>query len=376
MKILLLPDSFKGSLSAHRAASILEEAARKVFPDAEVVSWPVADGGEGTLALVQKAAGGALLPVPVTGPCGQRVQARYLSVGQTAVIELAEAAGLGKRLPGWSAMRTTTLGVGQLIAHALEVGHTRIVIALGGSATTDLGCGMAAALGTQFLDEGGRPFVPTGETLGLVRSVRLNGYFFQKKGGPRIEALCDVSNPLYGPEGAAEVFAPQKGATPGEVKRLDAGLRHVASLFEKRGARINELPGGGAAGGTGAGVAAFLNGRLVSGIDALLDLMKFEAAAKTADLIVTGEGCVDAQTKGGKVAAGIARRSAGTPVVVLAGSVAADRRELDALYKLGVTAVLPILRRPATLGDAMREAPENLAAAAESFFRIWAAKRG
>ena len=255
MKILLLPDSFKGSLSAQRAADILCAAANEVLPDAEVVKLPAADGGEGTLEAVKAAVGGAYLPLPVTGPCGQSVQARYLSVGDTAVIELAQAAGLGQRLPGFSPMRTTTYGVGQLISHALQVGHRRIVLGLGGSATTDMGCGMAAALGTQFLNAKGQPFLPVGETLHLVKGVRLNGFFFQKK-APRIEALCDVENPLYGTNGAAYVFGPQKGADADEVKRLDAGLRVVAGLFEKQGAKVNSLPGGGAAGGAGAGASS------------------------------------------------------------------------------------------------------------------------
>lgn len=297
MIILLLPDSFKGSLSAQRAADILCAAANEVLPDAEVVKLPAADGGEGTLEAVKAAVGGAYLPLPVTGPCGQSVQARYLSVGDTAVIELAQAAGLGQRLPGFSPMRTTTYGVGQLISHALQVGHRRIVLGLGGSATTDMGCGMAAALGTQFLNAKGQPFLPVGETLHLVKGVRLNGFFFQKN-APRIEALCDVENPLYGTNGAAYVFGPQKGADADEVKRLDAGLRVVAGLFEKQGAKVNSLPGGGAAGGAGAGVACFLNGRIASGIDVLLDLRKFDDLVKTADLIVTGEGSVDGQTAG------------------------------------------------------------------------------
>ena len=368
MKILILPDSFKGSLSAGQAAAQIERAARKVFPEAQIESFPIADGGEGTLEMIEKAAGGAFLPIEVMGPCGQRVRSRYLSVGDTAVVELAEAAGLGLRLPGFSPMKTTTIGVGQIIAEALHVGHRRIVIALGGSATTDCGCGMAAALGTQFLDAEGRPFLPTGATLSLVRGIRLNGFFFGKH-APRIEALCDVENPLYGPQGAAYVFGPQKGATPEEVKILDAGLKNIADLFQKRAAKLASLKGSGAAGGTGAGVAGFLNGRLLSGIDALLDLMKFEDAAKTADLIITGEGAVDSQTKGGKVAAGIARRAAGKPVVLFTGANMLDEKGLEELYGLGITSVLPILQKPSTLGEAMSVAGENLHIAALNFFR-------
>ena len=363
MKILLLPDSFKGSLSAQRAADILCAAANEVLPDAEVVKLPAADGGEGTLEAVKAAVGGAYLPLPVTGPCGQSVQARYLSVGDTAVIELAQAAGLGQRLPGFSPMRTTTYGVGQLISHALQVGHRRIVLGLGGSATTDMGCGMAAALGTQFLNAKGQPF------LHLVKGVRLNGFFFQKK-APRIEALCDVENPLYGTNGAAYVFGPQKGADADEVKRLDAGLRVVAGLFEKQGAKVNSLPGGGAAGGAGAGVACFLNGRIASGIDALLDLMKFDDLVKTADLIVTGEGSVDGQTAGGKAVQGIARRAAGKPVIVFSGSAKLDPASWEKLRASGVAAVFPIVQEPCTLAEAMAKASENLRVTALNVFSL------
>lgn len=373
MKILLLPDSFKGSLSAFEAADILEKAARAVFPQAEIISYPMADGGEGTMDAIQKAAGGTLLPAQINGPCGQRLQTQYLSLGQTAVIELAKAAGFSQRLPGFSTSTMTTFGVGELIDTALRVGHRHIVLALGGSCTTDAGCGMAAALGTQFFDTSGRRFIPTGRGLSAIKNICLNSYFFQP-GAPKIEALCDVSNPLFGSQGAACVFGPQKGATPDEVKLLDEGLKHLADLFKKRGARLNTLMGGGAAGGTGAGVAAFLHGRLISGVDAMLNILKFEEIVKDVDLIVTGEGCLDEQTAAGKVAAGIAHRAQGKPVVVLTGSVKADPKALEKLHELGVTAVFSILREPGTLSDAVRNAADNLHATATNVFRLWQAK--
>lgn len=374
MKILILPDSFKGSLSAKRAAGVIESAAREVFPDAAVTSLPLADGGEGTLEMIKSAAGGAYLPLEVTGPCGQRVQARYLSLGDTAVIELAQAAGLGLRLPGFSPLRTTTFGVGQLVAHALQVGHRRIVLTLGGSATTDAGCGMAVALGTQFFDKNGTAFIPTGDSLEHVKTIRLNGFFYQKN-APRIDALCDVSNPLCGPQGAARIFGPQKGASPQEVEVLEAGLKHLADIYQNRGARLNSLPGSGAAGGTGAGVAAFLNGRLISGIDALLDLIKFDQLAADADLILTGEGCVDGQTLSGKVPVGIARRAGGRPVVVFAGANKLSEEESVRLREAGVTAVFPVVQGPSTLAEAMRaaDAEANLAATARNVLMLWKA---
>ena len=229
--------------------------------------------------------------------------------------------------------------------------------------------GMAAALGTQFLNAKGQPFLPVGETLHLVKGVRLNGFFFQKN-APRIEALCDVENPLYGTNGAAYVFGPQKGADANEVKRLDAGLRVVAGLFEKQGAKVNSLPGGGAAGGAGAGVACFLNGRIASGIDVLLDLMKFDDLVKTADLIVTGEGSVDGQTAGGKAVQGIARRAAGKPVIVFSGSAKLDPASWEKLRASGVAAVFPIVQEPCTLAEAMAKASDNLRVTALNVFSL------
>lgn len=305
MKILLIPDSFKGSLSSARLCAIMKKAALDVMPDAQVTSIPAADGGEGTLDVIRNSIGGSFVVHSVTGPCGQPVSARYLSAGDTAYVELAEAAGLQHRLPGFSAANTTTFGAGQLIGEALNAGHRRIVITLGGSCTTDAGCGMAAALGVRFTAPNGRSFIPTGATLGAIRHIALNPFFFES--GVRIEALCDVTNPLCGPNGSARVFGPQKGATPEMVETMEAGMAHLATIFERnKGPKLADMPCAGAAGGCGAGVVAFLNGRLLSGSDALLDLMNFSALAADADFIVTGEGMVDDQTAGGKLVSAVA----------------------------------------------------------------------
>lgn len=368
MKILLIPDSFKGSLSSARLCAIMKKAALDVMPDAQVTSIPVADGGEGTLDVIRNSIGGSFVVHSVTGPCGQPVSARYLSAGDTAYVELAEAAGLQHRLPGFSAANTTTFGAGQLIGEALNAGHRRIVITLGGSCTTDAGCGMAAALGVRFTAPNGRSFIPTGATLGAIRHIALNPFFFQS--GVRIEALCDVTNPLCGPNGSARVFGPQKGATPEMVETMEAGMAHLATIFERnKGPKLADMPCAGAAGGCGAGVVAFLNGRLLSGSDALLDLMNFSALAADADLIVTGEGMVDDQTAGGKLVSAVAARANGTPVVVLAGGIA-EGTNLEALYEKGVTAVMPVTSRPMTLGEAMSGGAEGVRLTATQLFRL------
>ena len=334
----------------------MKKAALDVMPDAQVTSIPAADGGEGTLDVIRNSIGGSFVVHSVTGPCGQPVSARYLSAGDTAYVELAEAAGLQYRLPGFSAANTTTFGAGQLIGEALNAGHRRIVITLGGSCTTDAGCGMAAALGVRFTAPNGRSFIPTGATLGAIRHIALNPFFFQS--GVRIEALCDVTNPLCGPNGSARVFGPQKGATPEMVETMEAGMAHLATIFERnKGPKLADMSCAGAAGGCGAGVVAFLNGRLLSGL------------AADADLIVTGEGMVDDQTAGGKFVSAVAARANGTPVVVLAGGIA-EGTNLEALYEKGVTAVMPVTSRPMTLGEAMSSGAEGVRLTATQLFRL------
>ena len=369
-KWILMPDSFKGTMSSLEICRLMREALLRHVPDAEVVSIPVADGGEGSVEAFLAAMGGHRVEVPCTGPDFRKISGFYglLADGYTAVIEMAAAAGLPLMEGRLCAEGATTYGVGELILAAIRDGARRIILGLGGSATNDGGCGCAAALGVRFLDGTGAEYVPVGGTLDRLCRIDMS-HRFPLLNGVEIVTMCDVDNPLCGPNGASAVFGPQKGATPDEVKVLDAGLKNIADLFQKRAAKLNTLRGAGAAGGTGAGVAAFLNGRLLSGIDALLDLMKFEEAAKSADLIITGEGAVDTQTKGGKVAAGIARRAAGKPVVLFTGANMLGEKDLGALYELGITAVLPILQKPSTLGEAMADAKTNLHLAALNFFR-------
>ena len=324
MRLLVAPDSFKGSLSATRVCEIVTDAVRLADPSAEVVSVPLADGGEGTVDAFLVGAGGRPVDVTVTGPWGERVRARYgVLADGAAVIEMAAAAGLplvGRRLdPG----RTTTYGVGELIVHAARAGAPRIVVGLGGSATNDGGTGAAAAAGIRFLDARGRPFVPVGDSLAEIAHLDPARAASALK-GVEIITMCDVDNPLCGPRGAAAVYGPQKGATPDHVARLDAGLAHLAALIQQElGVDVRHLPGAGAAGGMGAGMVAFFGSTLRSGIETVLDTVAFDRKLAGADWVITGEGNFDAQTFQGKAVSGIARHAqrAGVPVIVVAGRV-------------------------------------------------------
>ena len=342
-RYVLIPDSFKGTMTSAEVCDILREEILTAQPEAEVVSIPVADGGEGSVDAFLAALGGEKVFCPCHGPYMEEMTGFYglLPGGDTAVVEMAAAAGLPLVGEHRRADRTTTYGVGELIAHAAARGVRKIILGLGGSATNDGGCGAAAALGVQFLNEAGTPFLPVGGTLDQLARVDVSGR------SPLLDAIdfvtmCDIDNPLCGPAGASAVFGPQKGANPDMVRRLDENLAHLAAIL-RRDLKIDvlDLPGGGAAGGMGAGAAAFFGSRLQMGIDTVLDTVDFRRRVAGADLILTGEGQLDSQSLRGKVVVGVARRAAalGVPVVALVG---AAETELEPLWALGVTGVFPI----------------------------------
>lgn len=342
-KIIVMSDSFKGSLSSEAIAALAEAVIPQVYPHCQVIGLPVADGGEGTVACLHHILGGELVPVDVTGPWGDSVRAIYARMGDTAVVETASAAGLpmvGRRK---DPSRTTTFGVGQLIRHAVEHGAHKIILGLGGSATNDGGCGAAAALGVKFYREDGAEFCPVGATLSQIHRIDTKGAVPCLR-GVTIEAMCDIDNPLCGARGAAAVFAPQKGADAAMAAQLDQGLRHLADVVEAElGRSILNLPGAGAAGGFGGGASALLNATLRPGIDVVLDAIAFEDRIAGADFIITGEGRLDGQSLGGKVPIGIARRAKALhiPVIAIVGVVG---DEIDAVYQAGITAVFPTNR--------------------------------
>ena len=337
-KCVVVSDSFKGTVSSREICAIAQQVIPRHFPACEVVCIPVADGGEGTVDCLIQAMGAQRVEVTVTNALGEKSAAAYARIGELAIIEMAAAAGLPQvgalRCPGTA----TTYGVGELIAHAVHSGCRKILLGLGGSATNDGGCGCAAALGVGFLDADGQSFVPVGDTLGHIARIDTAEAAALLR-SVEITVMCDVTNPLYGPTGAAYVFAPQKGADAEKVKSLDAGLRHFGDVIRSQyGLDVGAMPGAGAAGGMGAGCVALLGGTIQSGIDAVLDVTGFDRQLEGADLVITGEGRIDSQSADGKVVSGVARRTRakGVPLIAIAGGIADSA---GAVYDIGVSAM-------------------------------------
>jgi glycerate 2-kinase len=332
VRVVVAPDKFEGSLTAGQAARAVEAGLKRARPDAEVVRLPVGDGGAGTLDAVV-AAGFERVGVRATGPTGEPVDAAIAVRGSSAFVEMAEASGL-RRLPGGrrAPLQATTYGTGELVRAALDRGARELVLGIGGSATTDGGAGMARALGARFLDEHGAELPDGGAALLRLAHVEAGGL------DPRLRQVAvtvasDVDNPLVGPHGAAAVYGPQKGASPQDVLLLDSALRRYARvLAADLGVDLAEVPGAGAAGGLGAGAIAFLRARLRSGIELILELIGFDRQVEAADLVVTGEGKIDAQTLRGKAPAGVAKAATahGVPVIALGGIVEVSAHELRA----------------------------------------------
>lgn len=337
-KCVVVSDSFKGTVSSREICEIAQRVIPRHFPACEVVCIPVADGGEGTVDCFVQAMGAQRVGVTVTNALGEKSAAAYARIGELAIIEMAAAAGLPQvgalRCPGTA----TTYGVGELIAHAVDSGCRKILLGLGGSATNDGGCGCAAALGVRFYDADGQSFVPVGDTLGRIARINTAEAAALLR-SVEITVMCDVTNPLYGPTGAAYVFAPQKGADAEKVKSLDAGLRHFGDVIRSQyGLDVSAMPGAGAAGGMGAGCVALLGGTIQSGIDAVLDVTGFDRQLEGADLVITGEGRIDSQSADGKVVSGVARRTRakGVPLIAIAGGIADSA---GAVYDIGVSAM-------------------------------------
>ena len=333
MNILIVPDSFKGTLTAQQVCDIIGQAFADTIKDTKILKLPAADGGEGLCACLHKIAGGRMIKARVSGAFFEKMTAEYLMLDGTAVIEMAACAGLTIAGENKNPEKATTFGVGELIADAISNGAKNILLGLGGSATNDCGAGMAAALGFEFYDENGISFVPTGGTLNRISKI------VEPENSIKISvtAACDVENPLYGENGAAFVFAPQKGADEAMVNRLDSGLCHAAEIIKRAlGTEVSQIAGAGAAGGMGAGAVAFLGAKLEKGIDILLDAADFDKKAEWADLIITGEGKLDYQSVNGKVISGVAERGAkhDKKVIAICGSRGHGAEEIK---KLGVS---------------------------------------
>ena len=369
-KVVLVPDSFKGTMSSCEISRIVKEQILRFWPDAAVIAIPVADGGEGSVDAFLSAVGGKKVDLQVKGPYFEEIESFYgVLPDGTAVIEMAAAAGLSLANGRLDPERTTTFGVGQLMAHALDGGCRKIILALGGSCTNDGGCGAAAALGVRFLDQTGELFVPTGKTLQNICTIDLADLHPQIKRAD-VTLMCDINNPLCGERGAAAVFAPQKGADGAMVCRLDEGLAHLAkTVRQELGADILTLPGAGAAGGMGGGMAAFLGARMQMGIETVFDLCDFEKAGADADLVITGEGRLDSQSLGGKVVVGVAKRAKklGVPVIALVGDVGDG---IESVYETGLDGVFSINRVAVPFAQAKERAPQDLADTAADLCRF------
>ncbi|MBS7174668.1 glycerate kinase family protein [Massiliimalia timonensis] len=369
-RFIIIPDSFKGTISSIEICEIIKQKAQLIFPDCDVVTLPVADGGEGTVDCFLQAMPGEKVSCQVTGPWFEQVDSFYGIFGKTAVIEMAAAAGLPMVEDRKDPSKTTTYGVGELMKHAMEHGATEIVLGMGGSCTTDGGCGCAAALGAKFYREDGSEFVPVGENLDQIARVDLQEVEKLCK-GVSITAMCDVENPMYGSRGAAYVFGPQKGAGPRMVEMLDQNLKALAKIMEEQLglAGLPQQEGAGAAGAFGAGAVAFLEAKLNSGIETVLDHVHFDEHLKTADAVFTGEGRFDSQSLDGKVISGVARRTkaAEIPLYVIAGDLA---RDIPDAYSRGVTAMFSINRNAIPFEEAKKHSKEDLAFMAENIFRL------
>ena len=361
-KIILIPDSFKGTMSSAEICAISTAEIKKEFPLAEVDSIPVADGGEGSVDCFLQAMGGERIQVEVKGPFFENGLSFYglLEAGKIAVIEMASCAGLpmveGRMAPD----ETTTYGVGQLMLDAVSRGAKKLIIGLGGSCTNDGGCGVAAACGIKFMDKLGREFIPVGGTLKDICRIDVSGKAPQLE-GIEIIAMCDIDNPLCGPQGAAFVFGPQKGADENMVDSLDKGLLHMATVIKDNLHQdVLEIPGAGAAGGLGAGMKAFFDADLQMGIEVVLDTVRFEERIHSADLVISGEGRIDTQSLRGKVVIGVARRTkaAKVPLVAIVGDIGDN---IEDAYELGVAGIFSINRVAIDYSKARKRSCQDLA---------------
>lgn len=373
MKIIIAPDSFKDSLSAEGVAQAIAQGLAQVWPDAQLVQCPMADGGEGTVEAVLAACHGQLRSQTVQGPLGDTVQAHWgwLADSHTAIIEMAEASGLQLVAPGQrDACSSSTFGTGELIRAALDQGARRIILAIGGSATNDGGAGAMQALGVQLFDAHHQPLAPGGLALGGLARISLENL------DPRLaqvsfEIAADVNNPLCGAHGASAIFGPQKGASPAQVQQLDAALGHFADHCAKVLPKdVRDEPGSGAAGGLGFAAKAFLGAQFRAGVEVVAELVGLDAAVCGADLVITGEGRFDAQTLRGKTPFGVARiaRRHKVPVIVLAGTLGDGYEQM---YAHGVDAAFALPSGPMSLEEACREAPRLLRDRASDIARVW-----
>ncbi|WP_169051286.1 glycerate kinase [Bifidobacterium longum] len=370
-RYLCAPDSFKESLTAMEAARAMAQGIENADHDAEVRCLPMADGGEGTARALVDAAGGSMRAVPVHDPLGRPVEGHFglLADGTTAVVETAEASGLAlleakERNP----LIASSYGTGELMLAAVRSGAKRIIVGLGGSATNDAGAGLLQALGVRLLDKNGNDLAHGGAALANLTTIDISTMDPALK-NVAITAACDVTNPLTGPTGASAVFGPQKGASKDDVATLDAALAHFAQVIDSQlGVAVNDVPGAGAAGGIGAALKGFLNAEFRPGIAIVIEQSGLDAAAQWADVVFTGEGSIDFQTKFGKTPAGVAETAKrhGKPVIAVAGHIGTG---IDELHEVGIDAVFGIAPGAASLSELLADAAANVTRTTEQIVR-------
>lgn len=370
-KYILIPDSFKGTMSSDEICNIMKKAILNNQADADIVSIPVADGGEGSVDAFLKAIGGEKIYISVMNPYMEEMESFYgiTADGKTAIIEMAACAGLPLVEDRKNPLLTTTYGVGQLMKDAMKRGCSRIIMGLGGSCTNDGGCGAAAALGVRFYNHEGIPFVPVGGTLKEITNVDLSHQLEELK-HVEIITMCDINNPLYGENGAAYIFGPQKGADDKIVVELDNGLRHLSEIVERALNRcLSQLEGAGAAGGMGFGMVAFLNSTLQMGIETVLDTVGFDQLLDDVDYVFTGEGKIDNQSMSGKVVIGIAKRTKerNIPLIAIVGDIGDN---IEEAYERGVTGIISINRVAVEYKEAKKRAREDLYLTMDNLMRM------
>lgn len=378
-KCIVVSDSFKGTLSSKEICTIATEGLTTFFPGCEVVTVPVADGGEGTVDCFREACSGTPVTLTVRGPYDEPVEATYLMLGEDhAVVEMASSSGLPMVGENKNPCKTSTYGVGQQIRHAVENGCKTITLGLGGSATNDGGCGCAAALGVRFLNAAGEAFVPVGGTLSEIDVIDVSEAEALLD-DVQIVVMCDIDNPMHGKTGAAYIFAPQKGADPEMVEFLDGQLKSLDQAIRRNlGKDVSSVPGSGAAGAFGAGMLAFFGAELKSGIETVLDIVKFDELLEGCDLVFTGEGRLDHQSIDGKAISGVAKRAKAknVPVIVIAGSVTEEMENNPTLYELGVSAAFSINRQAQDFSVSKDHSKENYTYTFNSILRLIRMARG
>lgn len=371
MKIVIAPDSFKGSLTASEVADIIGNAAEQNFPGCFLTKIPIADGGEGTLTAFVEMCGGCYRELAVRGPMDKMVNARYgILPGEKVMIEMSQACGLTlipreQRNP----MKSSSYGLGQILLHVLEEGYRNIIVAIGGSATNDGGIGAMAALGVLFTDKDGRELEPDGESLNRIAEIDVSRMTPLLKEAS-ITVMCDVNNPLLGPDGATYVYGPQKGADEEMLVKLETGMKNYADIIQRKtGISLHRMPGAGAAGGMSAALVTFTGAALRSGIDSMLDAIGFEDKIRNADLVVTGEGKLDEQSACGKVVHGVGKicERHGIPVIAVVGGMA---HGANMIYSHGVASIMVTVNKAMELDEAMADARALLADAADRMFRF------